>query len=768
MAMQKGTLEITKSKKKKIIVNVVFIKEGKTKPQKITVIDTNITDLSFTGKEIEFERDKNGQIIKIISLDGKELFSKSAAVPLPAKAGRKTIKTHEYNGVMITDHIESLSRKAANAPYNFIPLNKKVAVSEKIPNFDIYHADRNTGWIELDIEAKTPIYIRDTLNFDEIKQKEQNDLFVNPDFFSPKGKLLRIPGSSLRGMTRTMIEITAFGRFLFFDDKRLYFRDVAGSSRQGAYYKKIMVDVADKSFPRIKAGLLKVDKAGRYKIYPSDIKHGTQIYRVNFNKGTKIVNSPTNFSVPEFKFEKIFFQPVPPKEHPHRFPLKYALVNSVSKTKDKEHPFQGYVVASGKFGSKHMHWIINKETNSPIDIPEKVKQEYKNDALRQDDADLFKKLTKLPNGIPCFYITDVKGEVISFGHTGMFRLAFNKSIKEHIPHNLVKVGYAVTDERLNWIRDEGVPEKIIEKLKGLGKNEFTEEEFEKKLDEILQTPKKDTIFKKIILKHTRRTDISEAIFGNETLFAGRVFFEDAFCKDDPKNVLMDIKTPKILSNPKPTTFQHYLVQDSDKKKELYHYSDNVSIRGNKLYWHRSGNVDKWEETNPNNLKNSKQYTKINPVKKGTRFSGKIRFENLSDVELGALLFSLDLQPGCCHKIGMGKPFGLGSIKITPKLFISVRNDRYEKLCSEWNNPIEASDKVKIDALKNSFEEYVLEKIGETSADRLWKTERLKELLTMLNYDKGTELEKSNKISYMSIQPKNEFTERYVLPLPTQV
>ena len=45
--------------------------------------------------------------------------------------------------------------------------------------------------------------------------------------------------------------------------------------------------------------------------------------------------------------------------------------------------------------------------------------------------------------------------------------------------------------------------------------------------------------------------------------------------------------------------------------------------------------------------------------------------------------------------------------------------------------------------------------------------KAKKLLSMLDYKKGNELKKSNKISYMSIQRK-EFTERFVLPLPTQV
>lgn len=49
-------------------------------------------------------------------------------------------------------------------------------------------------------------------------------------------------------------------------------------------------------------------------------------------------------------------------------------------------------------------------------------------------------------------------------------------------------------------------------------------------------------------------------------------------------------TPSILASPKPTTFQHYLVQTSDEKPELKHYASQPNqdtvIRGHKLYWHK--------------------------------------------------------------------------------------------------------------------------------------------------------------------------------------
>ena len=101
--------------------------------------------------------------------------------------------------------------------------------------------------------------------------------------------------------------------------------------------------------------------------------------------------------------------------------------------------------------------------------------------------------------------------------------------------------------------------------------------------------------------------------------------------------------PQNLSGPKPTTFQHYLTQVSEEVKDLKHYNPDSSgklsaIRGNKIYWHKEN--ENWIASNADVEKFPNQFpSKINPVRKDTLFSGRIRFENLSDVELGALLFA---------------------------------------------------------------------------------------------------------------------------------
>ena len=82
---------------------------------------------------------------------------------------------------------------------------------------------------------------------------------------------------------------------------------------------------------------------------------------------------------------------------------------------------------------------------------------------QEPDANLLKMLEKYPMGF-LFYLKDSAGKIKSIGHTPMFRLAYDKVVKDHIPEN-------------------------NKEFKGI--------------------------------------DIATAIFGNADKFAGRVFFEDA-------------------------------------------------------------------------------------------------------------------------------------------------------------------------------------------------------------------------------------------------
>jgi CRISPR-associated protein (TIGR03986 family) len=681
MDMEKASMIVRKTKKCKIVAEVKIIADNKVVP----VQGFHPESVEMDGMEVEVLREK-GQAVLI--RDGeKALFdSRKRIADTPEKKPEKT--SSKDNERLETEHIEYVQHPAY-APYNFIPLNKKVVTididTENRPyglTFDAYHINYYTGWIDIQIETITPIFIRST--------KELSG------FYAPSGKPA-IPGSSLRGMTRQMVEMVSFGKFGFFNDKKtLYYRGLADRSNLGNEYRNRM-----SSYDRNR-------KIAAYKVFAGIIRKKGLFYfiiRTEFDR------------IPKGKAKRLIAN-LGKKYKEFEF---YDLQN-LEEYKDY------YLVVSGNMKNKKHDWLIkkakadsktnpDKKHNIPI-LDEDIRN-YKNDntrkVLKDEDEKVLPSILNLIdlldkgkeiNEVPCFYVMwkDKQGnDRVSFGHTAMFRLAYEKSSGDHVPKEL-------TDND--------------------------------------------------------SCDIAGAIFGNETHFAGRVFFDDALIrkKHDDEEVFWGEKYHKILSGPKPTTFQHYLVQTEDNIKNRKHYNSNSSIRGNKVYWHKNGND--WEETNiENRKKHPKQYAnaKINPIKSGVRFFGRIRFENLSDIELGALLFSLELPDGCYHKIGMGKPIGLGSIKISPKLYLSDRKKRYQNLFAEWTNKTtEYRDK---QYFANAFEKHVLQEIGENNIESLWRTNRLKELLAMLHYDTGRKLDDENTIEYMELE---SFRNRSILPKPTQV
>ncbi len=70
---------------------------------------------------------------------------------------------------------------------------------------------------------------------------------------------------------------------------------------------------------------------------------------------------------------------------------------------------------------------------------------------------------------------------------------------------------------------------------------------------------------------------------------------------------------------------------------------------------------------------------VRPLAPGTQFAFEIRFDNLTEAEFNALCFAIQPSPKFRHKIGMGKPLGLGSIHIEPEEVIFVdRAKRYRE------------------------------------------------------------------------------------------
>lgn len=743
--MEKATLLVQEGKKKKINAQLRFA-DGKTMP----LPHHQLKDTSLNNAEVEVER-QGGKIVRVQSGD-KVLYDSRGKEKQPAqtqpsrkpdhaarpRSGREasrgpTAPPAQRPGQTLTQssarkewQYEHLShvRNPAYAPYNFVPLNRQVVqINPTIPLADKYDAQRNTGCIEVEVEALTPLYIRGTLTEDEVKAgRESKD---KPEFFAPADKI-RIPGSSLRGMVRNLTEVVSFGRFHFFEDRQLYYRGLADKSNLRTEYQQRMSSY-DRSKRRpqynFSVGVLRKQQTNKKGLHFEIVSSGSNFKQIFKDEARKLVQESGR------EYEPFEFYPVD----------------------------EGYVVVSGDMPNKKRDWLIyHPPANAEVIlIPDEDVQSYLDDRTRDDRVPSLLERARTKGAVPCFYVRwqDESGrDRVSFGHTGMFRLAYEKTIGQH----LTVVSHRIDDQVLEKA-NSSISKPSYEKLQELRGKEYTQNE----LAATLQSNQLKQKEIKKVLQAGAKIDFTEAIFGNEHSFAGRVFFEDAFLMAPENDPQMEVQTPQILSTPKPTTFQHYLVQTSDEVRQLNHYNSNSALRGYKLYWHKSG--ERWVETDRAKIdKSPSQYTEIQPVNAGTRFRGRIRFENLSDKELGALLFALDLPDGCAHKLGMGKPLGLGSVRITPALYLSRRQERYRDFFAEWDNNIAPAES-EFGSIKRAFEQYVLEKLAEDPNMRLWETERLQELLVMLDVKAGRELEKNNQIRYMNIEPQNEFKNRYVLP-----
>ena len=125
-------------------------------------------------------------------------------------------------------------------------------------------------------------------------------------------------------------------------------------------------------------------------------------------------------------------------------------------------------------------------------------------------------------------------------------------------------------------------------------------------------------------------------------FLGKINISDAVAEGE---AIVEDLTLGSLMQPKP----HHRAWYGDPQQQGV-------MRGRKFYYHhpRSARTttrrDKFNKT-------------VEAVKPGAVFGFSVDYANLTDDELSLLIFALVLKPEMCHKIGMGKPVGLGSAKI---------------------------------------------------------------------------------------------------------
>lgn len=640
--------------------------------------------------------------------------------------------------------------RTASAPYNFVPLPEKVIPAaqsaDELPDHDRYDKDRHTGYFDVTLTTRSPLYVRCPLTLDGFLRQERGEdenapfrekVRNTPDFFYTGDRNRPvIPGSSLRGMLRSLLEVVSYGKLERVTERKLFFRTVDDTA-VGLYYRDRMVG-------KVETGFLVRTSEG----YAIRVCCMARVSR-NQLEGRLYQGSGPN-KTPAWQDKNHQWQPVWVKlSSNNRFVEELTLTSSSSYT-------EGRLVITGDAPGKKKEFVflLPDENAETLNLSEAIIERFHDDDQitqwqtrafpRREPKDNYRQrdgfLGTHPQnpGEPVFFLRE-QGELTFIGRAQMFRLSYQRTPLDLLPEELRKASVLdYADSLFGYVgRDDKQGKK--------------------------------------------QGDKSQA-------YASRVNITNATLTGKPENLWLSEQpfTPKILASPKPTAFQHYLTQHNpDDRKKLNHYGSpptDTTLRGHKMYWHQA-NRQRSDIEDRDVPGNSTQHTQFRPVRAGVRFKFRIYFENLSNRELGALCWVLHpLGPegqDYCHSLGMGKPLGMGAVKLEATLHLTNRTERYKSLFNgdEWALGLEEtqnpSDRSVLFKYTEAFKEHILSELApEPACEHLYGLRRIAMLLKMLEWpgyparasaDLYLQMEKRPNTRYMQL---DEFKKRPVLPDPS--
>ncbi len=540
------------------------------------------------------------------------------------------------------------------APFNFVPLNDKVFYPRwaNEVSHDIPFSDGESGEIELELTAMTPVFVRNGHTRDDANAKNAN----YTSFSKEESVTYFIPATSVKGMIRNVLEIISFGKMKV--DKNMKFA-------QRDWENPDLYDLkAPATQTKIRCGWLKIDDSGDGKIIDCGLPMRINHLRIDeFFKSREIdLSFEDHFSEESGKIDLNKAQKIGDVAYdPKDAAYKYALLND-----------SNYKKLSG------LHFVVDEEYNCETTASEFgfVGRRYK--------------VSDAPG--------EVKGTIVFTGQPDKWKkgkrgTSAGKFYEFIFPEGTEREDYKISKETLDqfkviykdsmtwkffrfknripvFFRLEKEKEKGKEKIKDFGLALLYRIPYKNSVDDVLRRNQN-------LNEQYGKHDMSECIFGyanNPEALKSRVQVSHFKVLDSPV-VMKEVKT--TLASPKASFYPIYLRQKGvngkvgkyqkqiSKKKTItlpdyIHYSsDDAELSG----WKRYPVRDKEDPTHPVNESLS---TKFCPLPSMTKFKGTIRFHNLRPVELGALLSAITFhgnQDIVFHSLGAGKPLGYGKMKI---------------------------------------------------------------------------------------------------------
>jgi CRISPR-associated protein (TIGR03986 family) len=743
MALEHGKLVLSKKGKPQIEIN------GKTFNPAQGELSQSIIDKlkELNGEEVEFEL-VQGQPKKIRE-KGADFIAFSGA-PLPVSNSQKETTKKHYSAQSPAIQVA----RTFHNPYNFIPAQPRNIMDPDLGDHepicqDRFHPDSYTGAIRVQMKAVTPLLIPDPENCTE----DQNSGHRTCALLLDRDGEPLIPSSSVRGMLRSAYEAVTNSRFGRFSPKdhgrRLACRMEA---REGL---RLIPARVNKDRIELLTGSTKIGKNGspngpqyaawlpRYsgnnkneenalsyadKLLP---QHGDDVncwvelfqhYRWDRNRSEHI---------PDFQYWKVrliarssdFFGEKPELSLPSNAERERSWHEPAA---DEIKMVRGWVcVTNANISRKHDERVFFCEGSQPKSFPvtDQFRRQWKElienyQELHEEDLEKRKRQGHQKDD----YLGSEPGK------TAWSRHVYTQADRELSDGTLLYV-------RLNPQQSdvEGLyPVMISRELYAASPWEILDASLRPAM-EISKLSPADRVFGWV------QADSGSARGKGQkhTSVRGLLRLGPVVCTSPVANAIETFPEDgfplAILAAPKPQQGRFYVAksprgeaQQDGINKANAGYASGKGLRGRKVYPHHRGLPenhwknpfeDRTQSTNGpwqeyrRPMKNSleqrdDQNRSIRGwVKPGATFTFDIQVVNLSKVELGALLWLLDLPDSCYHRFGGGKPLGFGSLRLDIESCDLRISESIKEKYNSWDSKAPANFSIE-DAVK-TFKEAIL-------------------------------------------------------------
>lgn len=585
--------------------------------------------------------------------------------------------------------------------YNFVPVSEKVVCPDwqDRVSHDLPLEEGLCVELEVELEAHTPLLVG--------AERKGSGPQHPVEFYKHPDGTPTVPGSSLRGMLRNVLEIATFARLApVMDDRALSLRDL----RLSTYQTQLAKSVGHKTYQaKARGGWLVFDAARStwsinectvFRIEQTALRtDASNIFQRMQEEQRKCSKDDQRLAKTKYKATggqvafHFYSADSKPVEHAHS-EGKTLVYQKVARLAGKANGNgTGYLVLTGQPGdirdrdtrepgTKHMEFIFSSQLLMRHDIDADVMREFTQ--VHEDSEDWkFLRSAGSPHakrGVPVFFLTEptkAGEQVRHIGLSQMFRLAGPRSLGA--------------------------------------------------IAEAQQAQRKD-----------KRLDFIECLFGqvNEQYVAlkSRVSMGDLrWAPEDggsSKPLLSDARyqAETVLAQPKPSFHPSYLDQSKStldaRGKRMYKsiLDPDARLRGWKRYPVRPASEIELVEPPKNGAPSN---SVLKPLKEGARFKGRIRMHNVTPQELGAVLWALGFghrtfaEPSSRrHALGLGKPFGFGQVSLR---VLAHRVDMNKS----------SAPRMELEEALQAFESYM-----ENQCPGWSRSEALRELLAMAEPERG--------------------------------